>query len=141
MISASSLGHDFSELKPISLDPAGQESIALAKKTTGKQKMVLKNGLWVKVQAEESTTPAVPASKGSVLGSRNEFGEKVRSSHEQFDTQSQSGNRDGRDHRSGSDVSRGLDHSRERGRDYNHGDRRSVFHPCFINSAFYRVNI
>ena len=126
--SAFSVGFNFNTLKQISLEPAGQESIALAKKTTGKQKMVLKNGLWVKVQAEESAAPPLPASKGSVLGSRNEFGEKVRSvpsSYDQNEAKSHSGSRDGRDHRSGSDIGREREHS-DRGRDYDGEERRSV---------------
>ena len=98
------------------MESAGQESIALAKKTTGKQKMVLKNGLWVKVQAEENVTPA-PVSKGSVLGSRNEFGEKVRQVQPVYDTESKSlsGSRDDREFRS--DSNDGYGRGRGRGRE------------------------
>ncbi len=109
---------------------AGQESIALAKKTTGKQKMVLKNGLWVKVQVEEAQ-PAASKSTGSVLGSRNEFGEKIRTSqpaYEEEEANSRGSNdRGGRDHpRSGRDYeSGGRDRSRDRARERDRSRDRS----------------
>ena len=92
--------------------------------------MVLKNGLWVKVQVEEAPAqPAASKGTGSVLGSRNEFGEKIRISqptYEEEESNSRRSNdrtgRDSRDHESGGqdrgrDRARESDRSRDRSRD------------------------
>ena len=54
---------------------SGQESIASAK--AGTEKKVIKNGLFALAATYEDPQPIV-VMKGSVLGSRNESGERIR---------------------------------------------------------------
>ena len=90
-----------------------QECIAMARKTTGKQKMVLKNGLWVKEDVPAAPKGPSHVSKGgTVFQSRNEFGEKIGGPESSLDEGGQNERSDRHDR--GGEQKRGRDASRER---------------------------
>ena len=104
--------------------------------------MVLKNGLWVKVQAEDGPVAPVAAvaGKGSVLGSRNEFGEKIRTAQPSYENED---SRHGieRDSRSARDEHRGRGRSRDRGHDRERSRERSGDRRCVYIAATAFLNI